>query len=420
MNEDVYFKKIVALQQDDRALQFRVAQDLFSSHAVDTGTRRLLRTLVQGNRLRFTKTLDLGCGYGALGLVLKSLDPKCVVHMVDRDALALEYARQNAELNGLQGLEIYGSLGYDDVSSSDFDLVVCNIPGKAGISAISHFLRDGCHCLKPGGLMAVVVVAPLADVVAEILDNPHISILTRKTWSRHTVFRYRFLPQFCDSARLALGGFQRGIYHRAEAMVSVGDLEFSMQTAYGLPEFDTLSYRTALLVEGVCRLQGSAVRRAVLLNPGQGHVPVVIWRLLRPDTIALVDRDLLSLRYSRHNLVLNGCAADAITISHQVGVKARDQQSVDLVVGTLREQEGPQAAVMTIRQAAEQLSPDGNILIAASSSAVTRLETAIRSEKLLRVTKRKRHKGNSFLLLGPRANQPVNGNGSPQRSRTGF
>jgi 16S rRNA G1207 methylase RsmC len=199
-----------------------------------------------------------------------------------------------------------------------------------------------------------------------------------------------------------MGALERGVYHRTEATMSLRDLEFSMRTAYGLPEFDTLGYRTALLIQGALGLRDSAPRHALLFNPGQGHVPVALWKLMGPSTIALVDRDLLSLRYSRDNLVLNGCPASAITLSHQVGIQARDQQRADLIAGVLREEERPEGMAAIMRQAAQQLSPDGTILIAGSSTAVTRLEKLVRSEKLLRVRKRKRSKGNSFLILGSR------------------
>jgi len=402
MKQDTHFKKIVTLQHDGQTLQFRVAQDLFSSHEVDVGTRRLLRTLAQTNSDAFHRILDLGCGYGPIGLTLKKLGTDRTVHMVDRDALALEYSRQNAELNGLSGVEIYGSLGYDDAPATDFDLIISNIPGKAGISPISHFLRDAFHYLRPGGLVAIVVVTPLASRVAETLDDPNIHILTRRSWSGHTVFHYQFSPEFGEGTRPEMGALERGVYHRTEATISLRDLQFPMRTAYGLPEFDTLSYRTALLIRGALGIQNSAPGRALLFNPGQGHVPVAVWKLMRPSAIALVDRDLLSLRYSRDNLILNGCPASAITLSHQVGVQARDEQRADLIAGVLREEEGPEGVAATIRQAAEQLSPDGTILVAGSSTAVTRLEKLVRSEKLLGVRKRKRSKGNSFLILGPR------------------
>src|SRR6266508_1524180 len=114
---DIYFKKVVGFNFAKRSLKFRVSQDLFSSHDVDVGTRFLLRTIVTAPHVgRPAAILDLGCGYGPVGLTLKSVHRDAVLHMTDRDALAVEYARQNATINGFaDGVEAYGSLGYDDL-----------------------------------------------------------------------------------------------------------------------------------------------------------------------------------------------------------------------------------------------------------------------------------------------------------------
>src|SRR5216684_2970136 len=95
---DPYFKKIVQYKYRDNNLEFRVSQSLFSSYAIDTGTQRLLRTLASEKFDAYSKVLDLGCGYGPIGIALKSAYKPSIVHMVDRDALAIEYSRQNAEL----------------------------------------------------------------------------------------------------------------------------------------------------------------------------------------------------------------------------------------------------------------------------------------------------------------------------------
>ena len=175
MTTDPFYKKDVELRHGGHILSFRVSQDLFSSHQVDVGTRRLLRTL-EDPTTAGRKILDLGCGYGPLGVTLQRLDPGRVVHMVDRDALAIAYCRQNAELNRLSGCEIYASLGYDDVSAADFDLIVCNLPAKAGEPVLAHLLWDARHHLQPRGRVAIVVVEPLATTVGEILDDPDVEI----------------------------------------------------------------------------------------------------------------------------------------------------------------------------------------------------------------------------------------------------
>ena len=91
----------------------------------------MIRTIIPDCTHNYSKILDLGCGYGPIGLTLKALRPESAVHMTDPDALAVAYSRRNAEINRLDGVKIYGSLDYDSITERDFDLVISNIPGKA-------------------------------------------------------------------------------------------------------------------------------------------------------------------------------------------------------------------------------------------------------------------------------------------------
>ncbi|MCK4862978.1 MAG: methyltransferase [Dehalococcoidales bacterium] len=399
MDEDVYFHKNVTFHAWKHSLRFRVSQELFSSHDIDTGTRFLLRTIVEADYERMQRILDLGCGYGPLGLTLKSLHPDSLVHMVDRDALAVEYSRQNAELNGLDGVDIYGSLGYDDVKRNDFDLVIANIPGKAGESVIAYLLREaGCY-LAPCGLAAIVVVAPLEETVLKILDDtPGVEVTLRQNRSGYAIFHYRFYGE-TTSPKPEQSAMERGVYHRKDVKMRPENLDYPMQTACGLPEFDSLSYGSEMLVKAIAYAKGLKIHRAVVFNPGQGHTAVALWKFIRPENIALVDRDLLALRYSQLNLILNECPAGQVSISHQVGITSQNKGKVDLFIGVLREEEGKNATFLILKQAAEQLSAKGMIVVSAGSTAITRLVTYVESQGLLRIRTRERWKGNSLLVL---------------------
>ena len=399
MDEDIYFHKTVTFHAWKHSLQFRTSQELFSSHDIDIGTKFLLRTIVEADYDRPERILDMGCGYGPIGLTLKSLHPDSLVYMVDRDALAVEYSHQNAELSGLTGVEIYGSLGYDDIKGNDFDLIISNIPGKAGESVIANLLREARYYLAPGGLAAIVVVAPLEATVARILDDtPGVEIVLRRNRSGHAVFHYRFSGEQ-NSLKPDRSALERGIYHRENIKIRLRNLEYLMQTAYGLPEFDSLSYGSEMLVKALNNIRDRNINRAVVFNPGQGHAAVALWKLIRPENIALVDRDLLALRYSSFNLTLNECPPERIGISHQVGINSGSEEKVDLFVGVLREEEGKNATFLTLNQAAGQLSAGGMIVVSAGSTAITRLITYVESQGRLRKKTRERRKGNSLLVL---------------------
>lgn len=395
---DALFKKTVTLAWGGRVLTFRVAQELFSSHRVDVGSGFLLRTLASAHPGPFDKVLDLGCGYGPIGLALRSVAAESRVHLVDRDALAVDYARQNALINGLDGVNAYASLGYDDVTERDFDLITANIPGKAGEAVIASFIEDAARYLRPGGLVAVVVVSPLAPFVADILSaRPEIEVLLTRDRSGHTVFLYHFAAE--GSGEPATAAFDRGVYDRDEVLFDFGDIEYSMITARGLDEFDLRSYHTELLLESLLSLRERAVKSAIVFNPGVGHLPSVLWRMLTPDSIALVDRDLLSLRYSQRNLAENGCPGERASLSHRVGVVPEDGEPTDLIIGALPEKAGPGWLGLIADQVMARLGDDGLLIVSGRSTDVTRFAAIVEVAGRLKALGRKRWKGHSRLAL---------------------
>ena len=398
-NFDVYFKKTVQYTYRGNNLQFRISQDLFSSYGIDIGTQRLLRTLTSEKFNDFNKVVDLGCGYGPIGIALKSVCQSCVVHMVDRDALALGYSRQNVELNNLSNFKIYASLGYDDVKETDFDLIISNIPAKVGEPVLSHILQDARFYLRPGGRVIIVVIEAIAEYVAKVLADPNINILFRKSWPGHVVYHYEFSSGASLVPKPTVNTFEGGIYDRGKKIISIGSLRVPIQTTYGLSEFDTLSYETELLLDSLQTLSDQHINRALVFNPGQGFIPVTLSRSTKVQEIVLVDRNLLALRVSRRNLEFNGYPAKKVFLFHQVGISQNHSGQTNCIIGILEEKEDPVVHKMFVQQAVSELAPKGLVILASSSTAITRVESFIRSEKLLNVLERRRNKGKSVIIL---------------------
>jgi 16S rRNA G1207 methylase RsmC len=397
MNTDVYLHKVLPYRAWKQEVLFRTSMELFSSHDVDTGSKFLLRTIVEAGYPAPQSILDMGCGYGPLGLTLKKLHPDCAVHLVDRDALAVEYSRENADLNNFTAVEAYGSLGYDDVPKHDFDLVVSNIPGKAGEPVITYLLQEPQFFLKPGGLAAIVVVTPLETLAAKILaETPGVEVLLKRDRPGHTVFHYRFAGS--NEPASEKSSLERGIYARKTVTMRPGKLVYQMQTAYGLPEFDSLSYDTELLIKTLEGFKGKEIGRALVFNPGQGHIPAALWRCCHPRTISLTGRDLLALRYSQINLLLNGYPPEAIKLDHNAGLDPLNHEHCDLITGVLPE-ENKEALQLAMEAAALILNPNGRLVIAGGSTAITRLETLFETTGTLTAKARERRRGYSVLVM---------------------
>ena len=387
-----YFKKTVAYNYRGHDLKFDVSQSSFSSQDIDTGTKHLLKTLSDQKFDNYNKVLDLGCGYGPIGISLKSFCPTSEVHLVDRDALALEYSRQNETQNDLQNLKIYGSLSYDNISDKDFDLIVSNIPAKIGEAVLSHILLDGRFYLRPNGTMAVVVIDAIGDFVTKVLEtNKDVNILFYKRWPGHLVFHYKFSQNILQ----AVPG--NNTYARGQKIVPFENSKILIETAYGLPEFDTLSYETEMFLDKIRTFKNRQIVKAIIFNPGQGFIPVALSSISKTSQIVLADRDLLSLRISRKNLLSNGHEENKVYLFHEVGLPKID--SPDLIMGVLDEKDDPKVHLMFLKQAAEILTLNGIAVLASGSTPITRLETSIQKEKLFEVVERRKSKGKSLLVL---------------------
>lgn len=394
--QDAYFKKTLPFKHNDQTLQFRVSQELFSSHEVDAGSRFLLRTLDQLPMADVRRVLDVGCGYGPLGLTLARLDKRRTVHLVDRDALAVDFAQQNAALNNLQNVSIYGSLGYDAITERDFDLIVSNVPGKAGEEVIAHLVRGVRPFLTPTGHAAIVVVTPLVPLVEQALaEMPDCTVTLQEATANHTVFHYHFTAPTDKPPQPA---FASGLFWRDKVDVAYKKLKFGVQTAVGLPEFDSLSFATRLLFNLFNDLPEEPVEQLLVVNPGQGHTAVAAWLSLQPQQITLTDRDLLALQTTAYNLQQNGCPPERLHSHHQIGLPPLAAPA-NLILHPLRDSEGPKLASARLNLLAEQLAPGGTILIAANSHLISQVEQQVKRSKHLKPHKRKKRKGFSALSI---------------------
>jgi len=399
-NSDIYFKKNVIYNYRGKNLTFRVSQSLFSSHDIDLGTKHLLETLTNEGFNSYNKVLDLGCGYGPIGISLKSAYQSSIIHMVDRDALALNFSQQNAKLNNLNGIKVYGSLGYDDVPEKDFDLIVSNIPAKVGEQVLSYILEDAKFYVRSGGRVAIVVIDAIGDYVTKVLkSNKNINIIFRKRWPEHLVFHYKFSPDSFVEPRPKSSAFDRGIYDRGQKSISVEGFKISIKTTYGLPEFDTLSYETELLLNKMHILKNQQIQKAVLFNVGQGFIPTALSTIFKPEEVNLVDRDLQALRISKRNIISNGYPANRVYLFHGTDFSKVNLGSADCIIGILDEKDNFKIHSTLIKQAVLKLSDSGIMMLSSSSTAITRIETLIRKEKLLGVFERQKSKRKSILVL---------------------
>lgn len=126
---------------------------MFSPKAPDRGTLAMLQCteIKSGDKL-----LDLGCGTGIVGIYAAKLIGGKNVVMTDSSSVCAEYAKRNAELNGVPEITVFCGDGYQNVIDRDFTLILSNPPYHTDFSVAKAFIEDGYRRLVFGGKMVMV------------------------------------------------------------------------------------------------------------------------------------------------------------------------------------------------------------------------------------------------------------------------
>ena len=140
-----------------RGEKFRFQTDagVFSKSEVDFGSRLLIETFVEAEI--DGPVLDVGCGYGPIGMAVAKAFPHKQVHMVDVNTRAIELAKTNVEKNDVSNVQIYESDGLNAVEASDFSAILTNPPIRAGKDTIFRFYEEAAEKLATGGSLWVVI-----------------------------------------------------------------------------------------------------------------------------------------------------------------------------------------------------------------------------------------------------------------------
>jgi len=149
-------------------LNFHTTWGLFSPKGIDEGTRLLLDHLeIRPDE----RAIDLGCGYGPLGLAIASSAPDGSCLMVDKDFVAVEYANANARRNQVMNAQAMLSDGLRHVPDQRFTLAVTNLPAKTSKEHYYLFFHDIHERLEPGGRFYVVVISGLRQFIARSFEE---------------------------------------------------------------------------------------------------------------------------------------------------------------------------------------------------------------------------------------------------------
>jgi len=147
-------EKEIQVEVLGKKFKFITDSGVFSKGELDDASHLLIETF---DALALAgDVLDVGCGYGAIGITLASKRPNDQVHMVDVNLRAIHLAKRNSELNGINNVQVYESNCYENVDIK-FANIVSNPPIRAGKKIVHQILEEAFHYLVNKGTLTIVI-----------------------------------------------------------------------------------------------------------------------------------------------------------------------------------------------------------------------------------------------------------------------
>jgi SAM-dependent methyltransferase len=324
--------KEIRYRYHGKDLFFALSMGLFSSNSIDSGTELLLKhlpDLISSDAHQ--RVLDAGCGTGIIAIALQSAFPQLDVHALDRDALAVAATRLNAEKNHIDistysGLDAQALqtpfLGDDHTLTSidaHYDLIVSNIPAKAGYDGHVRFFKNSLASLTEHGTLAIVIVDTLRERAQQIAAGLQAPITFRSDGPRHSVYFFSKSQAPVTPEVLFPGSYKR-------QSCTFGT--YSLDTVYDIPGFDTPSFDEQLIAKHVSL---SGCTSLTCWNPRQGHAVLSLLAAHAIKKVHVAGRDLLALLVTAHN-IRSAHPECHIEIEHCIGIDSISHTEDALII----------------------------------------------------------------------------------------
>jgi 16S rRNA (guanine1207-N2)-methyltransferase len=166
-----------------RGNEFTFTSDngVFSKNEVDFGTRMLIESFEMPNIEG--KVLDVGCGYGPIGLAVAKENPDRQVIMVDVNERAVELSKLNAKQNGISNVSVYQSNIFEAIENEKFAVILSNPPIRAGKKVVHQIFEQSFdHLHSQGELWLVIQKKQGAPSAIEKLKSifSEVDVVTKK------------------------------------------------------------------------------------------------------------------------------------------------------------------------------------------------------------------------------------------------
>ena len=402
-----YITKTVPFRFRGIDFSFDLSQGLFSSADIDSGTRHLLKVFsrlldddAKAGKNPPMSVLDAGCGCGVIGvcaaaaiMAMNGAANGLAVRAQDRDELARSLTAHNAGKNRIPSgvLQAYTEPLLAGHENSRWDLILCNIPAKAGLPVLEDFVRCSAAALTPDGRVVMVAVHTLADFFRQRIASAGAQFFMEEKSAEYSVFVYGGkLPRAAleENAPIKTGkDFFKcyPFYKRTIAECTLEKIPLRIETVYGAPGFDTPGGDAEATVKLISRIgieklnlfSGMANTALLIHEPGQGFFPCWLLEFLTRNNpeqplpkLVLSGRNILGLEAARHNIM----AAEveirpATAITPELGMRQKFSFIAafpELIPQSLLPKESDQ--IRTLWTALPALLSAGSVFIAGFSS----------------------------------------------------
>jgi 16S rRNA (guanine1207-N2)-methyltransferase len=142
-----------------RTFEFLTASGVFSKKRIDSGTRLLVESMVLPKK---GCALDIGCGYGAVGIVAAAAERGLEVYLVDVNVRAVWLARQNVEKNRISNSGVRRGFLYEPVQDLTFNCILSNPPVSSGMQTVKSIILEAPAHMKSNATFQMVLRSKVA------------------------------------------------------------------------------------------------------------------------------------------------------------------------------------------------------------------------------------------------------------------
>jgi 16S rRNA (guanine1207-N2)-methyltransferase len=149
-----------------KRFEFVTASSVFSKRRIDTGTQLLIESMVLP---KTGSVLDVGCGYGAVGIAAAVFNPALQVCMTDVNMRAVGLAKRNIERNRVFNAQVRFGCLYEPVLGQRFDCVLSNPPVSAGMDTVKAIISGAPSVMVAGAVFEMVIRSKIGAKVLPAL-----------------------------------------------------------------------------------------------------------------------------------------------------------------------------------------------------------------------------------------------------------